>query len=88
MDEEKKLLRNQTATIYHFSCLKQGCRRLWSNPIKLAVSVVLWGVACSSLYTVAKQDFAPVQNLLLPLWLFIFLFIALLIIFYQAYEKS
>ena len=85
MDEEKKLLRNQTATIYHFSCLKQGLRRLWSNPIKLAVSVVLWVMVCSALYIVAKQDFAPLQNLLLPLWLFAFLSIALLIIYLNGY---
>lgn len=85
MEEQKRILRNQTATIYHFSCLKQGLRRLWSNPIKLAVSVVLWVIVCSTLYTVEKRDFALVQNLLLPVWLFIFLFIALLVIYLNGY---
>lgn len=85
MDEEKKILRNQTATIYHFSCLKQGAHRLRNSPIKLAVSVVLWCMVCSALYTVTKQDFALVQNLLLPLWIFVFLSIALLIIYLNGY---
>ena len=85
MDEEKKQLRTQTLAIYHFNCLKQGLQRLMESPIRLAATVVLWGILCGTLYMITKQDFAVLQKVLLPVWAVVFVFLAGVAVYINGY---
>ena len=85
MDEEKKQLRTQTLAIYHFNCLKQGLQRLMESPIRLAATVVLWGILCGTLYMITKPDFAVLQKVLLPVWAVVFVFLAGVAVYINGY---
>ena len=80
-------VRQKTIQTYHFKTLLNGAKKVASNPLRLAFTVIITAITCYLTYTAtAKQSFLPALLFTIPIaFIGIVLFIVLLYV--QGYVK-